>query len=77
MRDVVNDIAKVEKEPCRCIRCDMCAGQGNCRVDFDGRPTDGLDDLYNLETCEDCGGSGITDTCDRCSLLADLERERP
>jgi hypothetical protein len=72
-----DDIAKVEKESCYCVRCNICGGQGNYRVDLHGRPTDGMDDMDSLEPCEECGGSGIVETCDRCQLLADLERELP
>jgi hypothetical protein len=55
-------IEKVRAEPCRCISCGTCGGTGYI-------PSwDGLDS----DPCEDCN-QGISETCDRCTLLVDLE----
>jgi len=62
-----SDRAKVNAEPCHCVRCGECGGNGNVRVD-------GLAD-FDLEPCEGCGGSGITEICDRCQLLKDFDYE--
>lgn len=59
--------ASVAAEPCHCVRCGDCHGQGNYRIDIGG-----FDDL---ETCDTCGGSGIVETCDRCQLLQELDYE--
>lgn len=46
----------------------MCGGKGRDRVD-DGWGS------YDLEACSECHGDGITDTCDRCQLLMDMDYE--
>lgn len=57
-------IDKVSKEPCRCVRCKDCSGTGKVR--FDGVYC--LED-YDLELCDTCVGSGISEICFRCILL--------
>lgn len=66
------EVEKVEQESCRCVRCGMCGGSGNLRIGLDGR-LNYCDDLYDLESCDECGGTGIVETCDRCQLLRELE----
>ncbi len=52
---------------CRCVSCAACHGRGHLYVDLRGRVVEGgFDDLCDLETCDDCGGSGITEECDAC-----------
>jgi hypothetical protein len=68
-------IKQVESEPCKCVSCDFCGGAGNYWVDLDGTIGPPGDDLGDLETCDECGGSGTVETCDRCILLADMERD--
>ncbi len=58
---------KVEQEPCRCVRCDMCRGTGRIANRESWSGTD-------FEPCEDCH-NGIIETCDRCELLADMDHE--
>lgn len=53
-------------DPCSCIRCAACGGSGQVRV---GDPIMG----YDLESCDECSGSGITETCDRCRFLMEAE----
>lgn len=59
----------VAAEACRCVRCSFCRGNGFTssyeRNQFD----------WDTETCEECGGSGITETCGRCEYLRDLDYE--
>lgn len=57
--------AKVLAEPCHCTRCSMCRGSGRVYKGF-------WDDA---EPCEDCGGLGVTDSCDRCQLLAEMDHD--
>lgn len=57
----------IEAEPCTCVSCGMCGGSGNIRFDDPDSPFD------ELETCDECWGSGITEPCDRCQLLTDME----
>lgn len=58
--------------PCSCIACDCCNGTGNIWVDMiSGLPTVHCDDLDELETCEECGGSGVAEVCDECRDLLD------
>lgn len=68
---------KVEREPCTCVHCDACRGSGSIWLDFKGRylGNSGCDDLDQREMCEECGGSGITETCDRCQLLDEMDDE--
>ena len=53
---------------CKCVLCDSCNGTGNVWFTFDGKYLGNKrsDDLDELERCEDCEGSGITEMCDEC-----------
>jgi len=46
----------------------MCDGTGNVWFTFDGQYLGNhrSDDLDELERCEDCDGTGISEECDRC-----------
>lgn len=46
---------------CACIRCDTCKGLGNVCMD-DPQASEGWD----LETCPDCHGTGISEKCEEC-----------
>jgi DnaJ-class molecular chaperone len=63
----MSDIAKVLSEPCRCVWCSFCHGQGHVRIADWGSP-----DEYDTETCDECHGHGIVEKCDRCQLLDEL-----
>lgn len=54
---------------CECVRCGACDGTGSIWLDFAGRYLGNhrCDDLDVLEHCEECGGSGISETCYQCS----------
>lgn len=64
--EVRADIAKVNAEECRCVRCSWCGGSGRERCG---------DYLGDSECCDECGGSGIVQNCERCQLLTDLGYE--
>lgn len=64
-------IEEVNKRRCECVYCSFCGGNGTYRVDFNGNPTDAIDDLYDLEYCDECHG-GIVETCDRCREIEEL-----
>ncbi len=51
---------------CSCITCATCHGRGWFYVDGRGRFMPYGDELADRESCEDCGGSGITELCDAC-----------
>lgn len=53
---------------CSCIRCGICNGSGHVWVDIRGRvlPFRG-DDLDDLEMCEECRASGVSEECDFCT----------
>ena len=53
---------------CECISCHDCGGSGHYYVDIGGRyiGQHRIDDLSDMETCEECGGSGISETCCEC-----------
>lgn len=67
-------IAKVEKEPCACVKCHACDGSGHYYVDMGGRYVGAhrFDDLHDMEQCELCDG-GLVEFCDRCRSLEDLQ----
>jgi len=68
---------KVAAEPCACRRCYECGGSGNTWVDFKGRYLGNhrSDDLDEMEMCEQCGGRGIVEVCDRCQLLEEMDHD--
>lgn len=75
---MTDEMKKVASEPCWCVRCGECDGTGNVWFAFGGREYLGRirsDDLDEMETCEECGGSGIHETCDRCQLLREMDDE--
>ena len=69
-------VAKLESEPCKCLRCSFCNGSGTIYFDISGDYIGSYqtDDLDNPEPCDECG-NGIVETCDRCELLEQYERE--
>lgn len=74
---MTEEIKRVEAEPCRCVPCADCEGSGSYWVDSWGRYTGQhrSDDLDEMEPCDTCGGSGISETCDRCQLLTEMDYE--
>jgi len=46
---------------CDCIACATCDGRGYINM-----ASLTWDDEDGLETCEDCGGEGYTETCIEC-----------
>lgn len=68
---------QVSSEKCACVRCSFCGGSGQEWYSISGKFLGGRhsDDLDASEPCEECGGTGIVETCDRCTLLTDLDHE--
>ena len=60
-----SDIKRVSAEKCHCVSCCMCNGTGRIRFD---------DYTGDSEPCEDCD-NGVSQVCDRCTLLTDLDHE--
>lgn len=64
---------------CECVPCEACGGRGYVWFDIAGNYLGKQrgDDLDQSETCEDCGGSGVAETCDNCQqqIWEDAERE--
>lgn len=65
---------------CECVKCGTCGGSGNVWFAFPGPDRAGeflgnrrCDDLDEMDTCPDCGGSGITEACHECQ--SQLEEE--
>lgn len=59
---------------CECVRCAECNGTGNVWFSFGGKHYLGRgrwDDLDEMETCESCGGRGVTETCFECAEQQD------
>ncbi len=70
-------LTKIAQEPCACVRCGDCGGTGSIWLDFAGRYLGNhrSDDLDDAEPCDNCGGSGIVEVCDRCQMQDELEDE--
>lgn len=63
---------------CRCVTCPECRGRGHVWFAFGGREYLGAgrsDDLDEMETCEECSGSGIVEMCDHCQMALDEEHQ--
>jgi DnaJ-class molecular chaperone len=60
---------------CECVTCPSCGGSGNYYVDRNGSfvGQHRSDDLQELETCDECRGSGLTETCGECLEAEELE----
>jgi hypothetical protein len=69
-------VIKLEAEPCECVSCPDC-NSGQVYYDIGGRyiGKNRMDDMCEMETCDTCGGSAITDECERCIQLNDYDRE--
>jgi hypothetical protein len=55
---------------CECVKCSTCGGSGSYWTDFSGRflGQSRCDDLDELEYCEECGGTGLSEVCYECQL---------
>ena len=73
---MTEEAKKVSAEECRCVRCGDCGGGGTIYLDWRGNylGSHRSDDMDEPEPCEQCGGSGIVETCSRCQLLEDMDR---
>jgi RecJ-like exonuclease len=73
----VTDKDRVAAEPCHCVQCEECNGNGHVWFDFRGKYLGNhrSDDMDELEQCETCGSRGIIETCDRCQLLEEMDQE--
>lgn len=60
-------LASLYAKPCECVRCGSCSGGYN----FD--PFDYMSD--GMELCMDCDGSGLTEECDRCMEITEIEND--
>ena len=59
---------KVCAEPCLCVTCTYCNGTGYIRY----TPLDQFND--ETEPCDSCSG-GVSEVCDRCQLLTEMEHD--
>jgi RecJ-like exonuclease len=62
---------------CECIRCSACDGTGHYFTDMRGQfaSIHRQDDMHNMETCEECRGTGIEEVCYQCQLAMDEDYE--
>lgn len=62
-------------DKCTCPQCPMCEGNGHYYVDMRGHYLHHgrRDDMDEMETCEECGGSGIEYECDYCMDMRDAD----
>jgi len=58
-------------DKCTCTSCKGCGGTGNVWFSMTGEYIGNhhWDDLDELETCEECHGTGIDEICDYCREL--------
>lgn len=61
--------AELMARPCGCVRCGGCGGSGRMTVPALGYPED------DLESCDECRGIGLSEVCDRCNDLEELEHD--
>lgn len=54
-------------EPCQCVSCGDCGGSGKIWVEQFG--------IEEPERCDTCDGSGLTEVCQRCMDIEEIERE--
>lgn len=64
-------MAELTREPdvCRCLRCSDCGGSGRVEVKTGSYPE------WDLESCPECEGTGISEMCRLCSDAEDRARE--
>lgn len=62
---------------CECVRCPECKGSGTVWYAFPGPDLGGeylgdhrCDDLDEMDVCEECGGSGVSEICYECQESA-------
>jgi DnaJ-class molecular chaperone len=70
-------IAVESTKPCHCVRCSLCRGSGSVWFDLDGNYLGQVhcDDMDEMETCDECGGSGIVEECERCEMLSQMHED--
>lgn len=54
---------------CKCVSCGDCNGTGTIWVSMSGEylGNNRCDDFDELESCDECGGSGVIEYCDECT----------
>jgi DnaJ-class molecular chaperone len=60
------DFAGVAALKCECVICPDCKGTGDIKRSLDG--------FRETERCDNCQG-GITETCERCRLLEEMDQD--
>lgn len=60
--------AAIQARPCRCVSCGTCRGSGRMWRNVAGAWPD-----EESMTCIDCDGDGLTEVCDRCAELSELD----
>lgn len=69
MVEVMTDHPQSAEQRCTCVSCGECGGSGTVWFAFGGKEYLGnsrCDDLDEMETCEECGGSGLSEKCEYC-----------
>ena len=73
-------VVELEAKPCECASCSFCKGLGHIWAEYDGRgrylgkgwPDDPMSEM---ETCEECHGSGVSEECERCVELRNYDED--
>jgi DnaJ-class molecular chaperone len=57
-------------DECRCVQCPDCRGLGTVRRYDKSQPSG-----WDLDTCEECRGSGVIEECERCLMLEEMAED--
>jgi DnaJ-class molecular chaperone len=66
----MTNAASLRNGSCHCVCCAACGGSGQVEYQTHSYPE------WDLETCEDCGGTGITETCESCQIAREVEMDQ-
>lgn len=54
-------------EPCTCVPCGTCGGSGQVEYRTNSYPE------WDLDSCSECSGSGISEECAECQWAEDCD----
>jgi hypothetical protein len=55
---------------CTCVSCGDCGGSGQVEVRTGSYPE------WDLESCSNCRGSGVSEMCESCQYDRDLDEDQ-
>ena len=62
---------------CECVTCNECGGHGYIWVSINGKylGKHRMDDMAEMESCEECDGSGVSEVCYDCQVEYEEDME--